>query len=244
MSAQDTSASVATPTTLAPEATDDSTVTTSQCSPKQAASTPATPRNDSGHDDSDFEDNITVTVPPAHLQAGNIYRDRHMNGRHGRHHRHTAGMDTPPKNPQLVTLHVQMLFIDVWIKIDDIFSFFSNISTATRSSQPLTKGIRMLDHRHKKTEWSNANRITTNRINTKCSISSRHHLHTIMTTAIWTNIKCRIDRCRRISISSSHRIWWDSRRCRLNHSHRRRTTTTAYQCHSIRRGMQHRMDIK
>lgn len=52
-------------------------------------------KGDSGHEDSDFEDNITVTVPPPHFPSGgHVYRDRHMNGRHSRH-RH--GIDGPNK---------------------------------------------------------------------------------------------------------------------------------------------------
>lgn len=57
-----------------------------------------TPRAETPHDESDFEDNITVTVPPPHFQSNNPYRERHLNGRHGRHLK-PPGMDTPPKNP-------------------------------------------------------------------------------------------------------------------------------------------------
>lgn len=64
-------------------------------------------RPDSPHDESDFEDNITVTVPPAHLQSGEAFRDRHLNGRHGRPS-HPSEMDTPPKtgHPQLVKFDI------------------------------------------------------------------------------------------------------------------------------------------
>lgn len=41
-------------------------------------------RAETPHDESDYEDNITVTVPPAHLQSGEAFRDFHLNGR-GRH---------------------------------------------------------------------------------------------------------------------------------------------------------------
>lgn len=61
-----------------------------------------TPRTGTPHEESDFEDNITVTVPPPQLQSNNPFRDewngRHMNGRHQRHVR-PPGMETPPKNP-------------------------------------------------------------------------------------------------------------------------------------------------
>lgn len=63
-----------------------------------------TPRTGTPHEESDFEDNITVTVPPPQLQSNNSYRDewngRHMNGRHQRHVR-PPGMETPPKNPHV-----------------------------------------------------------------------------------------------------------------------------------------------
>lgn len=58
-----------------------------------------TARVESPHDESDYEDNITVTVPPAHLQSGDAFRDRHLNnGGGGYSHRHLMppGMDTPP----------------------------------------------------------------------------------------------------------------------------------------------------
>lgn len=62
-----------------------------------------TPRTGTPHEESDFEDNITVTVPPPQLQS-NAFRDewngRHLNGRHQRHVR-PPGMETPPKNPHL-----------------------------------------------------------------------------------------------------------------------------------------------
>lgn len=41
-------------------------------------------RAETPHDESDYEDNITVTVPPAHAQSGEAFRDFHLNGR-GRH---------------------------------------------------------------------------------------------------------------------------------------------------------------
>lgn len=41
-------------------------------------------RAETPHEESDYEDNITVTVPPAHLQSGDAFRDFHLNGR-GRH---------------------------------------------------------------------------------------------------------------------------------------------------------------
>lgn len=49
-------------------------------------------RAETPHEESDYEDNITVTVPPAHLQSGEAFRDRHLNGR-GRH-MVSSGMDT------------------------------------------------------------------------------------------------------------------------------------------------------
>lgn len=51
------------------------------------------------HDESDYEDNITVTVPPAHLQSGEQFiRDQiHYNGRHGFPGMSTD-METPPKS--------------------------------------------------------------------------------------------------------------------------------------------------
>lgn len=70
---------------------------------ESAEPSPRPQHNDSGQDDSDYEDNITVTVPPPHTQ-GNIYRDRQLNGRHGRHHRHNTDLGTPPRNaPHLVS---------------------------------------------------------------------------------------------------------------------------------------------
>lgn len=52
---------------------------------KPAENTPADEqRPETPHDESDYEDNITVTVPPAHLQSGDAFRDFHLNGR-GRH---------------------------------------------------------------------------------------------------------------------------------------------------------------
>lgn len=69
-----------------------------------------TPRTGTPHDESDFEDNITVTVPPPQLQS-NAFRDewngRHMNGRHQRHVR-PPGMETPPKNPHLHHVSVKL----------------------------------------------------------------------------------------------------------------------------------------
>lgn len=41
-------------------------------------------RAETPHDESDYEDNITVTVPSAHLQSGEAFRDFHLNGQ-GRH---------------------------------------------------------------------------------------------------------------------------------------------------------------
>lgn len=51
------------------------------------------------HDESDYEDNITVTVPPPHLQSGEAFiRDqRHLNGRHGRPGM-SSGMESPSKS--------------------------------------------------------------------------------------------------------------------------------------------------
>lgn len=72
---------------------------TSQETPQQNTESP---RAETPHEESDFEDNITVTVPPPHLQSGNAFRDRHLNGRHGRHKKHSGGMDTPPKTPQVL----------------------------------------------------------------------------------------------------------------------------------------------
>lgn len=65
-----------------------------------------TPRTGTPHDESDYEDNITVTVPPPHFQSNNSYRDRHLNGRHGRHIR-PGGMDDTSKNQHL---HVSFRF--------------------------------------------------------------------------------------------------------------------------------------
>lgn len=48
-------------------------------------------RAETPHEESDYEDNITVTVPPAHLQSGDAFRDFHLNGR-GRHM--SSGMET------------------------------------------------------------------------------------------------------------------------------------------------------
>lgn len=58
------------------------------------------------HDESDYEDNITVTVPPAHLQSGEQFiRDQiHFNGRHGFPGMST-GMETPPKSSH----HIQVV---------------------------------------------------------------------------------------------------------------------------------------
>lgn len=101
---QATTAEISTPS--APEDTQEESTqrtdeaTISQSTPNANENTES-PRIES-HEDSDFEDNITVTVPPPHLQSGQPYRDRHLNGRHGgRHHHHHGGMDTPPKNPHL-----------------------------------------------------------------------------------------------------------------------------------------------
>lgn len=38
--------------------------------------------------ESDYEDNITVTVPSARLQSGDLYRDMYPNGRGGHSGRH------------------------------------------------------------------------------------------------------------------------------------------------------------
>lgn len=67
-----------------------------------------TARAESPHDESDYEDNITVTVPPAHLQSGDAFRDRHLNGGGGYPHRHLMppGMDTPPT---AISSHAQRL---------------------------------------------------------------------------------------------------------------------------------------
>lgn len=48
------------------------------------------------HEESDYEDNIAVTVPPAHLQNRVTFRG-HMNGRHSRHMKQPGLEDTPPK---------------------------------------------------------------------------------------------------------------------------------------------------
>lgn len=63
------------------------------------------------HDESDYEDNITVTVPPAHLQSGEAFiRDQQqLNGRQGYPGMSTE-TDTPPKishhNIQVVSYKV------------------------------------------------------------------------------------------------------------------------------------------
>lgn len=50
----------------------------------------------SEENESDYEDNITVTVPPAHLTSHGAYKERHLIGRHGQRLK-PPGMDTPPK---------------------------------------------------------------------------------------------------------------------------------------------------
>lgn len=57
-----------------------------------------TPRTGTPHEESDFEDNITVTVPTVQMQNNTSYHDRHLNGRHGRYGMKPPGLDTPPKN--------------------------------------------------------------------------------------------------------------------------------------------------
>ena len=65
-------------------------------------------RPDSPHEESDYEDNITVTVPPAHLQSGNAFRDHHMNGRPPHRHLMPPGLDTPPSHPHHHHQHVSI----------------------------------------------------------------------------------------------------------------------------------------
>lgn len=87
----------------------------------------------STHEDSDFEDNITVTVPPPHLQSGNLYRDRHLNGRHGRHLKHSGGMETSPKNPTLQVSCRLQIFIIVAIFLCCIYIYFIQFVVPTQS---------------------------------------------------------------------------------------------------------------
>jgi E3 ubiquitin-protein ligase RBBP6 len=64
------------------------------------ANLPGTPvyEDKGGENESDYEDNITVTVPPPHLQSRGAYSHRHINGRHGRPTMHPPGIETPPKH--------------------------------------------------------------------------------------------------------------------------------------------------
>ncbi len=68
------------PNTVTPEEADNNKEETEKPDEKTADE----PRPETPHDESDYEDNITVTVPPAHLQSGEAFRDFHLNGR-GRH---------------------------------------------------------------------------------------------------------------------------------------------------------------
>uniref|UniRef100_A0A182IJJ9 Uncharacterized protein n=1 Tax=Anopheles atroparvus TaxID=41427 RepID=A0A182IJJ9_ANOAO len=53
--------------------------------------------------ESDYEDNITVTVPPAHLQSRGAFRGHYNGGRPGmRHGGKPHGLDTPPNERQLL----------------------------------------------------------------------------------------------------------------------------------------------
>lgn len=61
-----------------------------------------TPRTGTPHEESDFEDNITVTVPTAQMQSNSAFHDRHINGRHSRYPMRPPGLDTPPKMPHLL----------------------------------------------------------------------------------------------------------------------------------------------
>lgn len=85
-----------------------------------------TVRAESPHDESDYEDNITVTVPPAHLQSGDAFRDRHLNGGGvgggGYPHRHLMppGMDTPPTG---IISHAQRLQVGFETNLIIIFFF-------------------------------------------------------------------------------------------------------------------------
>lgn len=95
-----------------------------------------TPQIGTPHDESDFEDNITVTVPPPHFQSNNIYRDRHINGRHisGRHMR-PPGMDTPPKNPQMLQVKKCISLKLRTLNLRSLaFLFFFSISIVTRKA--------------------------------------------------------------------------------------------------------------
>lgn len=150
-------------TSIAADVSDETTVSTSQRSPKADGSAAPSPRNDSGHDDSDFEDNITVTVPPPHLQGGNLYRDRHLNGRHGRHHRHNTGIDTPPKNPHLVNICFFISFFQkntyiVYSDNNNSSLIYSNSSTVMTTHRQLMIETRMQAH-HKILEWSRVIRM-------------------------------------------------------------------------------------
>lgn len=49
-----------------------------------------------GENESDFEDNITVTVPPAHLQSRGAFRERHVNGSRSSRNPGPPGLETPP----------------------------------------------------------------------------------------------------------------------------------------------------
>lgn len=70
-----------------------------EAEPEKPDDKTAEERADTPHDESDYEDNITVTVPPAHLQSGEAFRDFHLNGRgrhsdsskHHHHHHHVVG---------------------------------------------------------------------------------------------------------------------------------------------------------
>lgn len=119
----------------AAEPAEDALEPTADESPKFPDSGQHSPNSDSGHDDSDFEDNITVTVPPAHMQGGNIFRDRHMNGRHGRHHRLNAGTDTPP--PKQNSVNVGFFFFDCFVFSGDCLIDVPRSSSTTSIRAPM-----------------------------------------------------------------------------------------------------------
>lgn len=73
-------------------------------------------RAETPHEESDYEDNITVTVPPAHLQSGDAFRDFHLNGR-GRHMT-SSGMEASKHH------HIHVVSFNSTVK----FKFFLTLS--------------------------------------------------------------------------------------------------------------------
>lgn len=108
-------------------------------------------RAETPHEESDYEDNITVTVPPAHLQSGDAFRDFHLNGR-GRHHT-SSGMDSS-KHHHIHVVSSKRTPVEVSVLLPFPFPYSINTATIMRrdrirrqmTKRKCIKICRMLNH--------------------------------------------------------------------------------------------------